>query len=87
MFIVAIFMPPLIIPLAIAYAIDEIGDEIKNQQLSEERAKSVVNYLISKNVDKTRLSFKGMGSKQPILSNNTEEGRKKNRRVEFVQFN
>jgi outer membrane protein OmpA-like peptidoglycan-associated protein len=63
---------------------DNIGDEIQNQMLSEERAKAVVDYLISKKIERNRLSFKGFGSKQPIASNETEEGRKKNRRVEFV---
>jgi hypothetical protein len=62
---------------------DNIGDEIQNQKLSEERAKEIVVYLISKGIDKSRLSFKGFGSTQPIASNKTEEGRKKNRRVTF----
>jgi CubicO group peptidase (beta-lactamase class C family)/outer membrane protein OmpA-like peptidoglycan-associated protein len=63
---------------------DNVGDSISNQKLSEERAKTVVEYLISKNIDKSRLSYKGFGSDQPIESNDTEEGRKKNRRVEFI---
>ena len=63
---------------------DNVGDETQNQKLSEVRAKAVVDYLISKKIEKTRLSYKGFGSKQPIASNETEEGRKKNRRVEFV---
>lgn len=62
---------------------DNVGDESQNQKLSEERAKEIVIYLISKGIDKTRLSFKGFGSTQPIVSNETEEGRKKNRRVTF----
>jgi outer membrane protein OmpA-like peptidoglycan-associated protein len=63
---------------------DNEGDEKLNQKLSEERAKTIVDYLVSKKIDKSRLSFKGFGSKQPIASNDTEEGRQKNRRVEFV---
>jgi outer membrane protein OmpA-like peptidoglycan-associated protein len=63
---------------------DSTGIETLNQILSEERAKMVVEYFISKNIDKSRLSYKGYGSKQPIASNDTEEGRKKNRRVEFI---
>ncbi len=62
---------------------DNTGNEIENQKLSERRAKAIVDYLVAKNIDKNRLSFKGFGSKQPIASNDTEEGRKKNRRVEF----
>lgn len=63
---------------------DGKGDEQKNQALSEERAKAVVDYLISKNIKPDRLFYKGFGSSKPIASNETEEGRKKNRRVEFV---
>ena len=66
---------------------DNVGDETTNQKLSEERAKAIVDYLISKKIDKNRLSFKGFGNKQPIASNETEDGRKKNRRVEFVIVN
>lgn len=63
---------------------DNVGNEDDNQKLSEARAKAIVDYLVSKNVDKNRLSYKGLGSKQPIAPNDNEEGRKKNRRVEFV---
>ena len=63
---------------------DNVGDEVKNQQLSENRAKAVREYIISKNIDEKRVFYKGFGSKQPIASNDTEEGRKKNRRVELV---
>jgi len=55
-----------------------------NQKLSEQRAKVIVDYLVSQNINKNRLSFKGKGSKQPIASNDTEDGRRKNRRVEFI---
>ncbi len=63
---------------------DNTGDEKQNQFLSENRARAVVYYLISKNIDKSRLSYKGLGSSKPIASNDTEEGRNKNRRVEFI---
>lgn len=63
---------------------DDKGDEQKNQKLSEERAKAVVDYLVSKNIKPERLFYKGAGSNKPIASNETEEGRQKNRRVEFV---
>lgn len=57
---------------------------IKNQEISEARAKSVVDYLISKGISPSRLSYKGYGDTQPIASNDTEEGRAINRRVEFT---
>ena len=63
---------------------DNTGDELKNKMLSEGRAKAVVDYLVSKQIDRDRLSYKGLGSKQPIASNKTEEGKQKNRRVEFI---
>lgn len=63
---------------------DNVGDEVTNQKLSEARAKSIADYLVSKNIDTNRVSYKGFGSKQPIASNDSEEGRKKNRRVEFI---
>ncbi|MDD5570934.1 MAG: OmpA family protein, partial [Bacteroidales bacterium] len=62
---------------------DIIGSDKYNQQLSEERAKAVVEYLTKRGIDKDRLSFVGYGRKQPKASNDTEEGRKLNRRTEF----
>ena len=44
---------------------------------------AVVNYLISKNISKDRLDFKGYGMDEPIASNDTADGRAQNRRVEF----
>lgn len=65
---------------------DNVGLDAKNQTLSEQRAKSVLNYLVSKGIEKSRLSFRGLGSTQPIAPNDTEEGRMKNRRVEFLKI-
>ena len=62
---------------------DNVGGEIANQQLSESRAKSVMNALISKDIDVSRLKSIGWGQSKPIADNNTEEGRAKNRRVEI----
>ncbi|MFY9308395.1 MAG: OmpA family protein [Bacteroidia bacterium] len=63
---------------------DNMGDRTKNQMLSEERAKAVVDYMVSKGIAKDRLFYKGFGCEKPITNNATEAGRKKNRRVEFV---
>jgi hypothetical protein len=63
---------------------DNTGTDKDNQLLSENRAKAVADYLIMKGIDKTRVSFKGYGSINPIVSNNTDEGKAKNRRVEII---
>ncbi len=63
---------------------DDSGNETKNQQLSQERAKSTANYLIAKGISESRIAYTGMGSAQPLTSNATEEGRKQNRRVEIL---
>lgn len=60
------------------------GDAKHNLKLSDDRAKSVMKYLVDKGVEAARLSAQGYGSKKPIADNATEEGREKNRRVEFV---
>jgi OOP family OmpA-OmpF porin len=60
------------------------GDATHNRQLSDARAKSVMTYLTTKGgVDASRLTAQGFGADRPIADNNTEEGRVKNRRVEF----
>jgi flagellar motor protein MotB len=62
---------------------DNVGSAKANQKLSEDRAKAVVDYLISRGVDLVRLEFKGYGFTQPVASNSTPDGRAQNRRVEF----
>jgi outer membrane protein OmpA-like peptidoglycan-associated protein len=62
---------------------DKTGSEQLNSRLSEARAKAVVDYLIQKGIDRSRMEFKGYGSLQPIADNATAAGRTKNRRVEF----
>ncbi len=62
---------------------DNTGSETHNKELSLQRAKSVYNYLISKGIEKTRLTYKGYGSSLPINSNNTEKEKQQNRRTEF----
>lgn len=62
---------------------DNVGNDQLNQTLSENRAKQVYQYLIANGISQDRLSYKGYGKTQPITTNNTEEGRSKNRRTEF----
>lgn len=66
---------------------DNIGRESKNHELSVARAKAVVEYLISKGIEKKRLSSNGYGSHQPVADNTTEEGRGQNRRTEVKILN
>lgn len=62
---------------------DNVGTEEYNLKLSRERAEAVVNYLVKKGVDKTHLSYSYYGMSVPLVSNDTEDGRRMNRRVEF----
>ena len=54
-----------------------------NKRLSDQRAGAVMEYLVSKGIDKAKLESVGYGVEKPIAGNDTEEGREKNRRVEF----
>lgn len=62
---------------------DSKGSDEYNMKLSASRAQAVVDYLVSKGIDKGRLSSKGYGETKPIATNDTEEGRQLNRRTEF----
>jgi outer membrane protein OmpA-like peptidoglycan-associated protein len=66
---------------------DNIGSAVYNQYLSEERAKSVVKFLVEHEISAGRLAFKGYGFSKPIASNNDEKGRALNRRIEFLIYN
>ena len=62
---------------------DSVGSEAFNQKLSEQRAQSVADYFTSNGVSADRLSVVGEGESNPVASNDTEDGRAKNRRVEI----
>ena len=62
---------------------DNTGTAKYNLWLSQKRAESAMNYLVDKGIDPGRLTAKGYGFEQPVASNDTPEGRAKNRRVEF----
>ena len=63
---------------------DSDGDDDFNLELSINRAKSVVNWLIENNIDQNRLSFKGYGETRPIEENNSIANKAKNRRTELT---
>ncbi|GAB4033513.1 OmpA family protein [Spirosoma gilvum] len=75
-------MPKLVIE--IAGHTDNVGDRRLNQALSENRAKIITNYLIRNGIAETRLRHNGYGDTHPAAPNDTEENKRKNRRVEFV---
>ena len=62
---------------------DSIGGHRYNQGLSERRAQAVVDYLTHKGVTVSRIHASGYGETRPVASNTSEEGRAKNRRIEF----
>ena len=62
---------------------DNIGTDEVNMNLSKERAQAVMNYLLGKGVSRSKLSYDYYGSSLPLTTNETEEGRAMNRRVEI----
>jgi outer membrane protein OmpA-like peptidoglycan-associated protein len=65
---------------------DSVGSVAYNQQLSEKRANSIKEYLVGQGIAADRLITKGYGESAPIASNETTEGRQKNRRVQFQRI-
>ena len=65
---------------------DNIGDQRLNLALSENRAKVILNYFVSKGIDENRLLYKGYGGTKSVAPNDSEDNKKKNRRVEIVEI-
>jgi outer membrane protein OmpA-like peptidoglycan-associated protein len=63
---------------------DNVGNDANNLKLSSDRAQAVVQWLLDKGIDTSRLTSKGYGETKPIGSNSTDEGKQLNRRVEFT---
>lgn len=63
---------------------DNVGKQEYNQDLSERRAKAVYDALIFRGIEERRLRYRGFGMSKPVISNDTPEGRAKNRRTEFI---
>ena len=63
---------------------DNQGSERLNKILSQDRVNEVINYIVAQGIERTRLSGTGHGGATPIASNETEDTRKLNRRVEFT---
>ena len=73
-----------VINIAIHGHTDNKGNEEYNLKLSEARSQAVVNYLIDRGISSDRMTYQGFGEQKPVVSNETEEGRAQNRRVEFM---
>ncbi|MBK9016649.1 MAG: OmpA family protein [Saprospiraceae bacterium] len=63
---------------------DIIGDMDMNKTLSEERAKVVAEYLVTKGIEQSRLEATGYGSSRPLVTGNSKKGYQENRRVAFI---
>lgn len=66
---------------------DNTGNSEHNKKLSEDRASTVLNELSASGIDKSRLEAVGYGAERPLVANNLESGKAKNRRVELVKIN
>jgi outer membrane protein OmpA-like peptidoglycan-associated protein len=65
---------------------DATGEDSYNKKLSDKRAESVENYLVTNGVSDNRITTKGYGETQPVADNNTDSGRQQNRRVEVAIY-
>lgn len=72
--------------IRIAGHTDNVGNPRTNQTLSEQRARAVRDYLIAQGIDGGRIEAVGFGDQQPVASNDTEEGRARNRRIEAIEL-
>jgi outer membrane protein OmpA-like peptidoglycan-associated protein len=65
---------------------DDVGTELYNSDLSVRRADAAARYLMSRNVARSRIATGGLGETEPVASNSTDEGRRRNRRVEVAIY-
>jgi OOP family OmpA-OmpF porin len=72
------------VPVEIAGHADSQGSPERNLELSRRRAQAVLDYFVSRGEDPERFVAVGYGDTRPIADNSTEEGRQKNRRIEFI---
>jgi outer membrane protein OmpA-like peptidoglycan-associated protein len=63
---------------------DNVGSDEDNRTLSQKRAQSVKDWLVEKGINAGRMKVVGKGEAEPMATNDTEEGRAQNRRMEFL---
>lgn len=84
------FIPRISADTSLSFTIvahtDSIGNQAANLRLSEKRAKSLVNYLHESGIEKERINWTYQGENKPLISNETEEGRQKNRRATLLAW-
>src|SRR5690606_16681836 len=73
------------VKIAIEGHTDNTGDAAHNKTLSNDRANAVLNSLTEQGIDKSRLSATGFGAEKPLVANDSEENKSKNRRVELIR--
>ena len=73
--------------IAIEGHTENTGDAAHNKKLSNDRANSVMNNLVANGIDKARLTAKGFGAEKPLVANDTDDNKAKNRRVELIKVN
>ncbi|MBX3272717.1 MAG: OmpA family protein [Sandaracinaceae bacterium] len=72
--------------ILIAGHTDNVGNARANQRLSEQRARAVREYIVSRGIDGGRIESVGLGDEQPVAPNDTPEGRAQNRRIEAIEL-
>jgi OOP family OmpA-OmpF porin len=63
---------------------DSIGTDEYNLDLSKRRAETVYHFLVSQDVEESRMSWEGYGESRPVADNDTDDGRQRNRRVDLI---
>jgi OOP family OmpA-OmpF porin len=63
-----------------------VGNASYNRRLSQQRADAVRDWLVGHGIERNRMRTRGYGSEQPVAPNDTDEGRARNRRIEFKQL-
>jgi outer membrane protein OmpA-like peptidoglycan-associated protein len=75
-----------LVRIRIAGHTDNVGNPRRNQRLSEQRANAVRDYIVAHGIEGSRVEAVGLGDQEPVATNDTEEGRQQNRRIEATEL-